>query len=187
MIKIDATWYFGGKIVSDPLKIPSIASKRLFFYQAQEGGGRLCEKLARITVDVAREALLTEEYNPTPLDPKYAAWKRKRFPNKPIGIMTATMLESISAFRSGDRKGWLVGIKGAEKGAVGAKTINPITKTPVGEYGYYYEIGNINQIRRPVLRYSLDKVMREYFDQTIVEDFIKPFKRIWWRETYRFR
>jgi len=186
MIKIGATWFFGGKKVKDPLKIQSVNSKRIFFYQAVDGGGRLCERLAQETANIARDVLISEEYNPVYIDEKYKKWKANKGYHTGIGRMTDTMLNSISAFRSGDRKGWVVGFKAGEFGAVGPATTNPVTKTPLEEYGYYFEAGNINQIRRPFMRYSLDKVMREKFDATVVNNFIKPFERTWWRPTWAF-
>jgi hypothetical protein len=184
-------FYFGKKKVKDFLKIPTEKSKRVFFYAAEDGGGRLCESLARQVVDIAKDALIDQSYNPKPLNEKYAAWKTKRgFPADP-GLMTFMMLQNLSFFRTGDRKGWVVGYKEATHGLFGMEMFNEITKTALIEYATWYEFGAVRkkstQVARPFMRYSLDKMMRTNFKQTVVKEFIKPFEDVWWSEEMRWK
>jgi len=190
MLKIGVEFYFGAKKVNDFLKIPIEKSKRVFIYAAEEGGGRLCLSLARQTCTIAREALLTAEYDPARLEDPYLVWKVKHgyAPdlNTPrIGFMTNMMFENLSFFRTGDRYGWVVGYKTSATGAVGQGLINEVKKTALTDYAYYFEFGNKNQVKRPWLRYSLDKMMRENYKKTVVEEFIKPFTKEWWQESWR--
>jgi hypothetical protein len=186
MLKLNAEFFFGKKKVNDFLKIPTEQSTRVFFYAAEEGGGRLCLSLARQLVDIARDALETQEYNPKKLNDKYRKWKYNKGLDTDPGFMTWTMYKGLSFFRSGDRKGWVVGYSDASHGLFGTYIQNPVTMANLSEYASWYEFGVVRtksvQPGRPWLRYSLNKLMRNNYNDTVVEEFIKPFKEAWWSE-----
>ncbi len=192
MIKIGVTHYFGNhKFAEFPVKVLARNGKDFIYHAAEAGGGRFNESLARKVAQEMRDALVSKSYNPVPLDPAWVKRKLKHGWDPRIGFMTGTMFANITHWRPGGgfqgtgSRGWSAGIKDTESGQFGQGSImHPVARGAAGDISLaqvtkYFEFGAMNQIRRPYLRYALDKVLQKEFHHMRYKMIIKPFIGIW--------
>jgi hypothetical protein len=196
MIKIDVNYYFGSKQTSYPLELNLRNGKKVILHATENNGGRLNEALAKSAAEFAKDALITQEYSPAPLGANYLMWKSNKGFSLPIGFLNKsgnTMYNNITAFRSGDRRGWVFGVKersGKHTYTYSTKKGTRTVTRPMTSVVQWFEFGTRKQPIRPFMRYGLDKMLRQTFDEISYNKLVVPLKRAftdpsWWDDRMR--
>lgn len=146
-------------------RVKAEKTKRAFMYDS----GKLSQRLAEQFCVLLRQNLQSQKYfGGKGLSTSWKKKKKAKGWNESVGIATGVMLENLSIFRTTDRTGWEVGIKG--------NVFNPVSglggKSRVAEYAAIFETV------RPFIAPSLAEFMEQEFPN-LVNEYQRQIERIW--------